>query len=286
MNMGKTVKGLLVIGYGTRPGEETDPDNKPEGIERFIETTEKQAESLRNQLNELQDGTDYQVYVGFPSASPTIEQAVEKMAQDGIDEAVSIVFTPHYSTLTVKRFQGRAKAKAGESGIEISVINSWHEAPGYIWYWANAIKDIYDGMTFEEQEKTVVLFSAQSLPDKIVDVGDPYPHQVEESAQLISDASGVFHFDIGWQSEGNGSEPWLGPDIEDLTRILYHEMDYRSFIFAPIGYVTDQPDVLHDIDVRCKAVCQELEARFYRPELPNTDLLFIDGLANVVLKHQ
>lgn len=88
---------------------------------------------------------------------------------------------------------------------------------------------------------------------------------------------------IGWQSEGNTGEPWLGPDVQDLTRNLY-DQEYRSFIYAPVSFVADHLKVLYDHDYECKVVADELNANYYRPPMPNTDSRFIEMLAKAGLQ--
>lgn len=307
--MSKKVKGLLVMAYGTPTSEEEiEPyythirhGRKPEpealqdlkdryeaigGVSPLAKITEDQAKSLCDKLNELQDEVEYKVYIGLKHISPFIEDAVEQMEKDGITEAVSIVLAPHYSTFSIKSYNERAGKEAEKHGITLTSVVDWYKEPGYIKFWADGIKEIYDNMSADEQDETVVIVSAHSLPEKILDAGDPYPQQLEETAQLISDATGITNYDVGWQSEGNTPDPWLGPDVQDLTRILYHEKGYRSFIYAPVGFVADHLEVLYDNDYECKVVCDELGAKYYRPEMPNVHPLFIETLAEVVLKHE
>lgn len=88
---------------------------------------------------------------------------------------------------------------------------------------------------------------------------------------------------IGWQSAGNTPEPWIGPDVQDLTRQLFHDHHYKAFIYAPVGFVCDHLEVLYDNDIECKAVTDELGVSYYRPEMPNAKREFIDALASVVM---
>ncbi|GGN60561.1 ferrochelatase [Oceanobacillus indicireducens] len=305
--MAKKIKGLLVMAYGT-PTKEEDIEpyythirhgRKPEpealqdlkerydaigGVSPLAKITEDQANSLCAKLNEVQDEVEYKVYIGLKHITPFIEEAVEKMAQDGIKEAVSIVLAPHYSTFSIKSYNERAKEEADKHGITLTSVVDWYNEPGYIKFWADGIKAIYDELPKEEQEKTVLIVSAHSLPEKIIQAGDPYPEQLAETAKLISEATGIKNYEVGWQSEGNTPDPWLGPDVQDLTRDLYNEKGYRSFIYAPVGFVADHLEVLYDNDYECKVVCDEVGANYYRPEMPNVAPLFIETLADVVLK--
>jgi ferrochelatase len=255
------------------------------GISPLAKTTLDQAKSLEEHLNAVQDEVDFKMYLGLKHIEPFVEDAVKQMKEDGIEEAVSIVLAPHFSTFSVKSYNGRAKQEAENlGGLKITSVESWYKEPKFIDYWTKKVKETYAAMTAEEREKAVLIVSAHSLPEKIIAAGDPYPHQLQETADLISKAAGIENYEIGWQSAGNTPEPWLGPDVQDLTRDLYEEKGYRTFVYIPVGFVADHLEVLYDNDYECKVVTDELGAKYYRPEMPNAKDEFIDCLATVVLK--
>ncbi|HEX6593614.1 MAG TPA: ferrochelatase [Bacillota bacterium] len=299
--------GLLVMAYGT-PYKEEDIERyythirhgrKPSvealqdlteryraigGISPLAQITEDQAQSLETKLNDIQDEYEFKMYIGLKHIEPFIEDAVEQMASDGITEAVSIVLAPHYSTFSVKSYNGRAQEEAEKYGIKLTSVESWYDAPGFIQYWADEIKATYEKMTEEERGKAVLIISAHSLPEKILQDGDPYTKQLAETAKLISEKTGITDYEIGWQSEGNTPDPWIGPDVQDLTKDLYEQKGYTTFVYAPVGFVSDHLEVLYDNDYECKVVCDEIGANYYRPNMPNTHPLFIETLADVVLE--
>jgi ferrochelatase len=305
--MEKRKIGLLVMAYGT-PYKEEDIEpyythirhgRKPEadalqdlkdrykaigGISPLAKITEKQAYALEKSVNEAQDDYEFKVYIGLKHITPFIEDAVEEMAKDGIKEAVSIVLAPHYSTFSVKSYNGRAQEEAEKHGINIVLVESWYNESGFIKFWADNIRETYSGMDAAEREKAVLIVSAHSLPEKILQDGDPYVEQLEETAKLIAEEAGVKNYEIGWQSEGNTPDPWLGPDVQDLTRDLFEQEGYTSFVYAPVGFVADHLEVLYDNDYECKVVCEDVGANYYRPEMPNADAQFIDTLKDVVLR--
>lgn len=277
------------IRHGRKPSDEALQDLKDRykaigGISPLARITQEQAKALEINLNASQDEVEYSVYIGLKHIAPFIEDAVKQMAEDGIKEAVSLVLAPHYSTFSVKSYNTRANDEAEKYGINIESVESWYDEPGFIEYWSNQINAVYDEMSAEEREKAVLVVSAHSLPEKILQNGDPYPDQLKETARLISEKTGIKDYAIGWQSEGNTPDPWLGPDVQDLTRDLYEQKGYRSFVYAPVGFIADHLEVLYDNDYECKVVCDELGANYYRPEMPNVHPQFIDTLADVVLK--
>ena len=138
-------------------------------------------------------------------------------------------------------------------------------------------------MTSEERENFALIVSAHSLPEKILQSGDPYPNQLKETADLIAQGAGVNNYAVGWQSAGQTPEPWLGPDVQDLTRELHQAKGYKAFIYIPVGFVADHLEVLYDNDYECKVVTDEIGANYYRPEMPNAKPEFIDALATIIL---
>ncbi|WP_373895653.1 ferrochelatase [Virgibacillus natechei] len=305
--MGRQKVGLLVMAYGTpykeedieryytdirhgrKPTEDALQDLKDRykaigGISPLARITEQQAKAIEESVNARQDEYEFKAYIGLKHIEPFIEDAVEEMAKDGVEQAVSIVLAPHYSTFSVKAYNQRANDAAEKHGVTLTSVESWYNALGFIDYWATQIDSVYQQIPNDEKENAVLVVSAHSLPEKILQDGDPYPEQLAETAKLIVEKTAIKNYEIGWQSEGNTPDPWLGPDVQDLTRDLYEQKGYRSFIYAPVGFIADHLEVLYDNDYECKVVCDELGANYYRPEMPNVHPQFIDTLADVVLK--
>ncbi|UCZ54335.1 ferrochelatase [Bacillus shivajii] len=298
--------GLLVMAYGTpRSLDEVEPyythirrGRKPSqeqledltsryeaigGISPLAKITEEQTKKLEEELNRRFDDREFKSYQGLKHIDPFIEDAVHQMKEDGIKEAVSIVLAPHYSTFSVKSYNGRAKEEAAAiDGPEITSVESWYDEPKFIDYWAEEIRKTRESMTASERENHVVIFSAHSLPERILQNGDPYPKQLEETAKLIADKAEVQNYEIGWQSEGNTPDPWIGPDVQDLTRDLHEKHGYEAFVYCPVGFVADHLEVLYDNDYECKVVTDDLGVTYYRPEMPNTKEAFINALATVI----
>ncbi|HWO98806.1 MAG TPA: ferrochelatase [Bacillus sp. (in: firmicutes)] len=300
--------GLLVMAYGTpykeedleryythiRHGRKPSPEMIEDlrsryeaigGISPLAKITQEQAEKLEQRLNEVQEEIEFKAYLGLKHIEPFVEDAVEQMHQDGITEAVSIVLAPHFSTFSVQSYNGRAKETAEKlGGPVIHSVESWYDEPKFVDYWAKRVKNTFLSLSGQEREKAVLIVSAHSLPEKIIAAGDPYPQQLQETADLIAEAAGVKNCVIGWQSAGNTPEPWIGPDVQDLTRELHENHGYTTFVYVPAGFVADHLEVLYDNDYECKVVTDELGANYYRPEMPNAQPEFIDAMAMVVLK--
>lgn len=276
------------IRHGRKPSEEALEDLTERyeaigGISPLAKITEDQAFGLEKYLNETYDDIEFKAYLGLKHIDPFVEDAVAKMKEDGIEEAVSIVLAPHFSTFSVKSYNGRAQEESEKiGGPVIHSIESWYQEPLFINYWADQVKQTM--AKIEDKEKSCVIFSAHSLPEKIIAMGDPYPEQLQETADLIASVAGITNYTIGWQSEGNTPDPWIGPDVQDLTRDLYEKHGYTSLVYCPVGFVADHLEVLYDNDYECKVVTDELGINYYRPEMPNAKPEFIKCLATVVEK--
>ncbi|AQY51871.1 ferrochelatase [Listeria weihenstephanensis FSL R9-0317] len=299
--------GLLVMAYGTpykdedieryytdirhgrTPSQDLIDDLRSRyhaigGLSPLAKITQAQAYGLAETLNNMQSDIEFKTYIGLKHIEPFIEDAVQEMKNDGIEEAISIILAPHYSSFSVKEYNGRALKKTEEiGGPTIKTIDSWYDEPKFIDMWAKRINAVE--IPKDELDQTVLVVSAHSLPEKIKEHGDPYPDQLAETAELIFVNVDVPHYALGWQSEGKTGTPWLGPDVQDLTRALFEEHGYKHFIYTPVGFVAEHLEVLYDNDYECKVVTDEIGATYHRPPMPNDDKEFLDVLATVVWKN-
>ncbi|EAC5860210.1 TPA: ferrochelatase [Listeria monocytogenes] len=298
--------GLLVMAYGTpykdedieryytdirhghKPSEEMIADLRGRyhaigGLSPLAKITEAQAYGLEKALNDSQGEVEFKAYIGLKHIEPFIEDAVEAMHKDGIEEAISIVLAPHYSSFSVEAYNKRAKDAADKlGGPSIKAINDWYKQPKFIQMWADRINETAKQIPADELLDTVLIVSAHSLPEKIKQHNDPYPDQLQETADFIFEKVVVPHYALGWQSEGKTGEPWLGPDVQDLTRELYGQEKYKHFIYTPVGFVAEHLEVLYDNDYECKVVTNEVGAAYHRPPMPNADPEFLEVLRTVI----
>lgn len=298
--------GLLVMAYGTpyqksdiepyytdirhgrKPSEEelNDLISRYEaigGLSPLAKITERQAEAIRDALNERYEDIEFKLYIGLKHIHPFIEDAVEKMNNDGITEAVTVVLAPHYSNFSVGSYNRRAEEKANEYGIRLFHVKHYYQQPKFQEYWTMRVDEILANIPQEEHAKTVLVVSAHSLPEKMIkESNDPYPMELENTAKAIQQQSVIQNVAIGWQSEGNTGTPWLGPDVQDLTKALYKENKYEHFIYTPVGFVAEHLEVLYDNDYECKVVCDEIGGTYHRPPMPDIHPLFIGAIVDEI----
>ncbi|MEK5236384.1 ferrochelatase [Paenibacillus sp. FSL L8-0470] len=255
------------------------------GVFPLRENTDRQVEALQEALNSGHSGEDvqYVCYQGLKHAHPFIEDGVEAMARDGITQAVGIVLAPHYSVMSVGTYIKRAKEKAEASGVNMEFVESYHLHPELIDVLTRRVSAKLD--LFEEtgaaRDEVRVLFSAHSLPERILAMGDPYRDQLLETSKAIAEQAGVTSWQFTWQSAGRTAEPWLGPDILDTLHEL-GEAQVKYVLSAPIGFVSDHLEVLYDLDIEAQALASELDLRLMRTDSLNSDPAYMSVLSDVV----
>lgn len=230
-------------------------------------------------------GDDVTFYLGMRHWSPWIEETVGDMIEDGITDAVAIVFAPHYSALSVAKYQKKIKAGLAlyRGDINFHFIDSYHDAPKLIEAFADRVREGISRFPTDQQDAVHVVFSAHSLPVRIIKMGDPYDDQMQETASLIAQAVGLDQNQWSWsyQSAGRSPEPWLGPQLEAYLPEL-HARGIDKVVSCCVGFVCDHVEILYDIDIEAQAVAQEIGMHLERPPALNTDPLFISTLAEII----
>ncbi|MFT8872919.1 MAG: ferrochelatase [Sporolactobacillus sp.] len=255
------------------------------GLSPLAELTEQQAEALEETLNKGQTDFRFKQYLGLKYIHPFIEDAVKQMRADGIREAVSIVLAPHYSRFSVQSYHDRAASAAGgREALMLHPVVSWYAEDDFIAFWARQVKREIEQIPACDREKTIVLFSAHSLPERILKNGDPYPEQVADTARRIAHASGLSSWVQAWQSAGKTADVWLGPDVLEQVRVLSQSGNYCHYIFCPIGFVSEHLEVLYDNDTECRHLVEALGGVYHRPPMPDADPLFVRAMAHAVLR--
>jgi ferrochelatase len=246
------------------------------------ENTNKQLESLQATLNREHPELEFICYNGLKHAEPFIEDGVSNMAKGGITEAVGIVLAPHFSSMSVGGYVKRAQEKAAETGLQIEFVMSYHLHPKLLEALTLRVKKALTLFSDEVGDEVKVIFTAHSLPEKILEMKDPYPDQLLATAKAVAEQSGVTNWQFAWQSAGRTAAPWLGPDILDVLRTIHEEDQQRNVLLCPIGFVSDHLEILYDIDIECQALAKELGIHLERTESLNTDPLYMETLSDVV----
>jgi protoporphyrin/coproporphyrin ferrochelatase len=229
------------------------------------ELTEAQGVALQRELG-------FPVYVGMKHWSPRIADAVEKALGDGTERIVGLVLAPHYSRMSIGGYRERLEAALGER-TELVFVESWHDHEPFLDVLAERVRGT----------EAHVVFTAHSLPERILAEGDPYRDQLLETSRLVADKAGVARWSFAFQSASETGEPWLGPDIlDELGRLRTRGVG--RVLIAPIGFVSDHLEIYWDIDVEARAKAAQLGLELDRIPSLNDDPAFVRALADLVAK--
>jgi len=296
--------GVLVMAYGTpttpndveayytriRHGRPPTPEllsdlqrryNAIGGTSPLAQRTNDQVEGIARALEVLAPGV-FDVRFGSKYEPPMLEGTAATFVADGFTNVIGLVLAPHSSSMSTLQYMTRAKAALGD-GIDFIEINEWWDFPGFLELIAKRVTDALAHVPAERRATTEVLFSAHSLPEKILANGDTYPDQLRDSAAGAASLAGVTQWDIAWQSAGRTADPWIGPDILDVLRAK-KEAGVTDIVSCPIGFVADHLEVLFDIDIEAQGVAQEIGLNVVRTASLNADNDFVQLLATVVQK--
>jgi protoporphyrin/coproporphyrin ferrochelatase len=248
------------------------------GRSPLLEISHGQVAALAAEL-----GSAYRCYLGMRHWSPWIEEVVGRMVEDGITHAVSLVLAPHFSALSVARYQQRIGDGLGlyRGQIAFAHVPSYHASPGLIEALASRVGEGLE--RWPEDARVHVVLTAHSLPERVIAEGDPYDAQCRETAALVAERAGLAPNAWSWsyQSAGRSPEPWAGPDLGDHLEALAAR-GVRDVAVVPVGFVSDHVELLFDVDVRARRIADELGIRLERPPALNDDPVFVATLAGLV----
>jgi len=250
------------------------------GISPLAQRTESQRDELQRQLDAIEPNR-YSVRLGLKHAHPMIEEVVADFARDGFTDLVALVLAPHYSSYSIGQYVGRAREAATPHGITVSGIDSWATEPAFVDFLARDMKARLDSMPSD----TRVLFTAHSLPQRIIDGGDPYPTELRATAEAVAARVGLREGDqwsIAWQSAGRTPEPWIGPDILAVIDEFADARTTSAVLVSACGFVADHLEVLYDLDIEAKAHAAQRGLAFDRTACVNDDTEVLRALARRV----
>jgi ferrochelatase len=294
--------GLLVMAYGgpdnidevepylldVRGYRPTAPEIIHEVRERYreiggrspiLEQTQAQTAALESALNT--NGQEFKAFVGMRHWHPYIKNTLIEMQAQGIQRAVGLVMAPHYSRMSVEAYFKRMSE--AESPIAIAPINNWHLLPGYLDALVSRVRAALERFPADVRSQIPVIFSAHSLPERILTWNDPYPDQLRATVDAVMQRLGDQPHDFAFQSAAISNEPWLGPDVSEKIK-YFAGQGQNNIISCPIGFVCEHVEVLYDIDVVYQKLAKLLGVRLERIEMVHTAPQMIAGLAEIIRK--
>lgn len=214
------------------------------------------------------------VLTGMRHWDPRIDAAVEAALELGHDLLVGLVLAPHWSSLSIAKYEQLFDgAVAGRASTRF--VREWGSEPGLVSLLAQRVGEAMGDGTAH------VVFTAHSLPARILEAGDTYRDALLETSRLVADDATISEWSFAFQSESATGEPWLGPDILDHLNAL-HADGVETVVVCPVGFVSDHLEIKWDIDVEAVDRARELGMRLSRIEMPNADPAFVEMLAGIV----
>ncbi|MBW4029798.1 MAG: ferrochelatase [Acidobacteria bacterium] len=297
--------GVLVMAYGTpttpsdveayytriRHGRAPTPELLQELSDRYAQIggtsplakrTADQVAGIAAALATRAPGA-FDVRFGSKYEPPMIEDVAPGFAADGITTVIGLVLAPHSSSMSTDQYMARARESLGPT-VDFREIGAWWDAPGFLELIARRVNDALALIPDERRATCEVIFSAHSLPQKVLAQGDRYPEQLRASAEGAARLAGITNWDVAWQSAGRTADPWIGPDILEVLRTK-KAAGLTDIVSCPIGFVSDHLEVLFDIDIQAQQLAHELGLHVVRTASLNDDPDFVEVLADVVTAH-
>jgi ferrochelatase len=239
------------------------------GRSPLTELTLAQARALQERL-----GPEIPVIVGMRNWKPFIKDALLQLAERGVTRVIGLPLAPQFSTLSITKYFDAATAVL-PSGLTVDPIHSFFDHSLLLEAFAERLRDAHPRSGEE------VIFTAHSLPVRVITAGDRYATEVARTARGIAARLALPRYRRAYQSAGRTPEPWIGLELSDFIRLRV-ERGARQFLIAPVGFVCDHTEILFDIDVQAKQAAESCGATLRRIESLNTSPTFISALESLV----
>jgi ferrochelatase len=256
-----------------------------DGVSPITELTRRQADGLRSRL--IAAGRELPVYVGMRNWHPLLSDTLKQMHADGRRRAVGFIAAAHHSYSSCEQYRENVAAaqqalRAGGGHLDVTFVESWFDHPLFIAANAFHVRDALTRLPADVRANARLVFTAHSIPKRMADVSQ-YQDQLWVSCSAIAEQVGL-RWALTYQSRsGRPEDPWLEPDVCDFLR-REHEQGLTAAVLCPIGFVCDHIEVLYDLDREAADVCRSIGLPMVRAAAVNDDPLFIDMMADVVLR--
>ena len=278
-----------------RGGRPTPPALIEEIRERYRATggkspavgiTQSVAKKLEQRLNESGQGP-YRVYVGLRHWHPFIKETYAELLKEEPDHVVGFCMAPQQSSLSTGAYKKKVEEarEACGSSVPVSYVGSWNRHPRMIGAIVDQINLALTKFPAEVRATVPVLFTAHSLPERIVAMKDPYPEEVQGTVDAVTACLGSRPTAFAYQSQGRSNEPWLGPTVEAMLDTLHHA-GHRHVLVAPIGFICDHVETLFDIDIELKQFAAGKGMQLERMAMLNDQPALVDVLVDVLAAHE
>lgn len=239
-------------------------------------TTRRQAELLEEELGAR--GHKVGVRVGMLHADPTIESTASQIASENIDDVVVVSLAPYRCEVSTDAYEKAVADALGDRVASVRFAPDWNLSGRYV----HALAEMLAAKLDEAPTGSPVIFAAHSLPQRMIDQGDPYADQLQATASAVADELGLKNWQLAYQSVSAAArEPWLSPSVEEAMDQLAAD-GAEAVVVDPIGFIADHVETLYDNDVEHRAHAATLGIEFHRCRCLNEHPGLISALADVV----
>lgn len=277
-----------------RGGRPTPPELVEEIRERYrvtggkspvLGTTREVAQRLEQKLNGP-GGEGFRCYVGLRHWHPYIKEAYAELLDDQPQRLIGLCMAPQYSSMSIGAYIKKVEEARAELGgdFPVTYVQSWHRHPRLAKALAENIGIGLQKFSVEARAKVPIIFTAHSLPERILQMKDPYPDEVRATMEAVCQQLGPVTARFAFQSQGRSNEKWLGPDVESTLEAL-HQEGHRHVLIAPIGFISDHVEILYDVDVEFKKLAESKGMQLERIPMLNASQPLIETLASVLEEH-
>lgn len=241
-------------------------------------TTRRQAVLVAEELTRR--GHRANVLVGMLHARPTIDEAAARIMDDGVEDVSVLSLAPYRCEVSTDAYEAAATDAFQGSRVRVRFGPDWNLAPSYL----DALADMLSAALSGAPKDTPVIFTAHSLPQRMIEQGDPYADQLADTAAAVARRVGVDDWHLAYQSvSGAAREPWLGPSVEEVMDRLAAD-GATTVMVDPIGFISDHVETLYDNDVEHHAHANRIGLDFHRCRCLNEHPRLIAALADLALE--
>src|SRR6266851_870534 len=232
-------------------------------------------------------GPELPIYWGNRNWHPLLPETLGKMKQDGVRRAVAFVTSAYSSYSGCRQYRqdiARAQGEVGAGAPEVDKLRAFFNHPGFIEATIERVGDAVRDVPADARPNVQIVYTAHSIPLSMANSSD-YVAQLEEVRRLVSEALKQTNDALVYQSRsGAPGQPWLEPDILDYLREVKAHNLASSVVLAPIGFISDHMEVLHDLDVEARQLCDSLGLPMTRAKTVGVHPKFIAMIRELILE--
>src|SRR6185437_6018451 len=278
-----------------RGGRPTPPALVDEIRERYrvtggkspaVSIAQEVAKKLEQQLN-VAAHRRYKVYVGLRHWHPFIRETYSDLLTESPEQIIGVCMAPQQSSLSTGAYRKKVEEARAEFGdrTDVTYVGSWNRHSRLIAAIVDNIRKGLFAFPADVRASVPVLFTAHSLPERIVAMKDPYPEEVKGTVEAVTQFLGNQPIYFAYQSQGRSNEPWLGPTVESMLEAI-QLAGHRDVLVAPIGFICDHVETLFDIDIELKQLATNKGLHLERIAMLNDSPALIETLRDVLAAHE